>query len=117
VVAGLVATGTERRIIMRRSGVLLSLVVVVLLGGLALHSQPLVAAQEATPAGVEIGAVTFEPVALATAIDLPSPGNLFVVRAALDPGGVVPIKERDPALGILLVESGTLTVQVTGPMT
>jgi quercetin dioxygenase-like cupin family protein len=56
-------------------------------------------------------------VAIATGIDLPSQGNLYVARAALDPGGVVPIEARDPALGILLVESGTLTVQVEGPMT
>ena len=82
-----------------------------------LRAQPDAIAQEATPAGVEIGGVTFEPVALATGIDLPSPGDLFVARAALDPGGVVPIEERDPALGILLVESGTLTVQLEGPMT
>jgi quercetin dioxygenase-like cupin family protein len=40
-----------------------------------------------------------------------------VARATLDPGGVVPIAENDPALGILLVESGTLTVQLEGPMT
>jgi quercetin dioxygenase-like cupin family protein len=90
--------------------------VVVLLGVLALHAQPVAVAQEATPAGVKIGGVAFEAVAFATGIDLPSPGDLFVVRASLDPGGVVPIEERDPALGILLVESGTLTVQVEGPM-
>ena len=102
---------------MRRFSVLLSLVVVVLLGVLVLHAQPMVIAQEATPASVEIGGVNFEPVALATDITLPSPGTLFVVRAALEPGAVVPIEERDPALGILLVESGTLTVQVEGPMT
>ena len=41
----------------------------------------------------------------------------MVARAALDPGGVVPIEESDPALGILLVESGTLTVQLEAPMT
>jgi len=102
---------------MRGISVLLSLIVVGLLGILALHAQPVAIAQEATPSGVEIGEVTFEPVALATNVDLPSPGNLFVARAALDPGGVVPIEERDPALGILLVESGTLTVQVEAPMT
>jgi quercetin dioxygenase-like cupin family protein len=102
---------------MRRLSVLLSLIVVVLLGDLTPHAQPVAIAQEATPAGVEIGGVTFEPVALATGIDLPSPGDLFVARAALDPGGVVPIEESDPALGILLVESGTLTLQLEGPMT
>ena len=102
---------------MRRLSVLLSLVVVVLLGVITLHAQSVAVAQEATPTGVEIGGVPFEPVALATGIDFPSPGNLFVARAALDPGGVVPIEESDPALGILLVESGTLTVQVEAPIT
>jgi quercetin dioxygenase-like cupin family protein len=102
---------------MRRLGVLLSLGVLVLLGVLALHAQPGAIAQEATPAGVKIGGVAFEPVAFAAGIDLPSPGDLLVVRASLDPGGVVTIEERDPALGILLVESGTLTVRVEGPVT
>ena len=102
---------------MRRFSVLLSLIVVVLLGVLAMSAQPVAIAQEATPAGVKIGGVTFEPVALATDLDLPSPGDLLVARAALDPGGVVPIEKGDPALGILLVESGTLTVQLEGPMT
>jgi quercetin dioxygenase-like cupin family protein len=102
---------------MRRFAVSLSVALVVLLGVIALHAQLTAVAQEATPAGVEIGDVTFEPVALATDIDLPSPGALFVARATLDPGGVVPIEESDPALGILLVESGTLTLQVEGPMT
>jgi len=101
---------------MRRLVVSLS-VVVALLEIFTLRAQPDASAQEATPAGVEIGGVTFEPVALAMGIDFPSPGDLVVVRAALDPGGVVPIEERDPALGILLVESGTLTVQLEGPMT
>jgi quercetin dioxygenase-like cupin family protein len=102
---------------MGRLSVLLSLIVVVLLGVLARHAQPVAIAQEATPAAVKIAGVTFEPVALATGIELPSPGDLLVARAALDPGGVVPIEQGDPALGILLVESGTLTVQLEGPMT
>src|SRR4051794_40303996 len=102
---------------MRRFGVLLSVVLLVLLGLLVPPAQPVAIAQEGTPAAVKIAGVTFEPVALATGIDLPSPGDLFVARAALDPGGVVPIEQGDPALGILLVESGTLTVQLEGPMT
>src|SRR5215207_11024898 len=105
------------RFAMRRFAVSLSVALVAVLGVIALHAQLTAVAQEATPAGVEIGDVTFEPVALATYIDLPSPGDLFVARAALDPGGVVPIEESDPALGILLVESGTLTLQVEGPIT
>jgi hypothetical protein len=102
---------------MRRFSVLLSLIVVVLLGVLVLSARPVTIAKEATPAGVKIGGVTFEPVALATGIDLPSPGDLLVARAALDAGGMVPIEQGDPALGILLVESGTLTLQLEGPMT
>jgi quercetin dioxygenase-like cupin family protein len=102
---------------MRRWCVLLSLSVVVLLGVLARHALPVALAQEATPAGVTIGEVTFQPVAFAPDLSLPSQGDLVVGRAALEPGGVVPIQADDPALGILLVESGTLTVQVEGPMT
>ena len=79
---------------MRRFSVLLSVVVVVLLGIVASWRQPVAIAQEATPAGVTIGGVAFEPVAFATGIDLPSPGDLLVARAALDPGGVVPIEAR-----------------------
>lgn len=99
-----------------RMRVLLSVVAVVL-GIVASGRQPGAGGQEATPTGVTIGAVTFAPVTVAMGIDLPSPGDLFVVRASLDPGGVVPIQATDPALGILLVEAGTLTVQVEGPMT
>ena len=101
---------------MRRSRVLLP-AVVVLLGIVALWGRPGAIAQEATPASVRIGGVAFEPVAFAPGLDLPRPGDLFVGRAALEPGGVVPIQADDPALGILLVEAGTLTVQVAGPMT
>jgi hypothetical protein len=102
---------------MSRLSVLLSLIVVVLLTVLAPPAQPVAIAHEATPAAVKIAGVTFEPVALVAGIDLPSPGDLFVARAALDPGGVVPIEKGDPALGILLVESGILTLQLEGPMT
>jgi quercetin dioxygenase-like cupin family protein len=104
---------------MRRFGLLASVVAIVLLGILALHAQPVALAQEATPAGegMESEGLTFEPVTFATGIDLPSPGDLFVARASLEPGVVVPIDAGDPSLGFLLVESGTITVQVEGPMT
>lgn len=102
---------------MRRSNLFLGVVIVVLLGVVASWGPPVAVAQEATPAGVKIGGVAFEPVAFAAGIDFPSVGDLLVVRASLDPGGVVPIEGSDPALGILLVESGTLTVRVEGPMT
>ena len=99
---------------MRRFGLLASVVATVLLGILALHAQPVALAQEATPAGegMEPEGLTFEPVTFATGVDLPSPGDLFVARASLEPGVVVPIDASDPSLGFLLVESGTITVQV-----
>ena len=102
---------------MRRFGLLASVVAIVLLGILALHAQPVALAQEATPAGEEMAGITFEPVTFATGVDLPSPGDLFVARASLEPGTVVPIDASDPSLGFLLVESGTITVQAEGPVT
>jgi quercetin dioxygenase-like cupin family protein len=102
---------------MRRFGLLVSMVAVVLLGMLALHAQPVAIAQEATPSadmGPEGG--TYEPVTFALGVDVPSPADLFVVRIGLEPGTGFPIEEGDPAAGILLVESGTFTVQVNGPV-
>ncbi len=104
---------------MRRIPVLLALVVLVLLGGLALPTQPVVIAQEATPAGEEWmpEGVTFEPVTFATGADLEGLTDLAVIRLGLEPGAGFPIEEDDPSVGILLVESGTVTVQVEGPVT
>lgn len=104
---------------MHRFARLVSVVTVLLLGMLALHGQLVATAQEATPPGEEMmpEGVTFEPVTFATGIDLPSPGDLVVFRATVDPGAVIPIEASDPSLGILLIESGTLTVQSQGPVT
>jgi hypothetical protein len=105
------------RIIMRRFSVFLSMVAVMLLGVVAVGVQPATVAQEATPSadmGPEGG--TYEPVTFALGVDLPSPADLFVVRIGLEPGTGFPIEESDPAAGILLVESGTFTVQVNGPV-
>jgi quercetin dioxygenase-like cupin family protein len=76
-------------------------------------------AQEATPSGEGTmpAGVTFEPVTFATGIDLPSSGDLFVARATVAPGATVPIDKSDPSLGFLLIESGSLTVQVDTPVT
>jgi len=42
---------------------------------------------------------------------------LFVFRTGLELGATVPIEARDPTFGIVLVESGTLTVHMEGPVT
>jgi len=102
---------------MRRFRLLLSIAAVALLGFLALHAQPVAIAQEATPANEMIEGGTADLVTLATGVDWASPGDLFVVRIGLDPGGRNRIENSDPSAGILLVESGTLTLQVDRPVT
>jgi hypothetical protein len=96
----------------------LCLVASMLLVGLEFPAQPVADAQEATPAvDIESEGVRFEPVTFSPVIDLPRPGQLFVFRTELEPGAMVPIEETDPTLGILLVESGRLTVRMDGTMT
>ena len=102
---------------MRRFSVFLSVVAVLLLGVVAVGVQPATVAQEATPSeGVAPEGGTYEPVTFALGVEVPSPADLFVVRIGLEPGTGFPIEESDPSAGILLVESGTFTVQVNGPV-
>src|SRR5918998_4456295 len=104
---------------MRQIDGLRTLIVVVLLGVMAVVAQPVAVAQEATPAaGVFTeGGITFEPLAFATALALPSTGELTVSRISLEPGSVLPIEEGDPSYALGIVESGELTVVQNGPMT
>ena len=102
---------------MHRFRVSLSIVAVVLLGIVAVGAQPVVVAQEATPAA-DMGpeGATYEPVSFALGVEVASPSDFFLVRIGLDPGTGFPIEASDPAAGILLVESGTFTVQMDGPV-
>ena len=102
---------------MGRFGLLVSVVAVVLLGIAALAAQPVAMAQEATPGAEEMEGITFEPVTFATGVEVPSPADLAVFRISFEPGAVEAFDETDPGAGILLVESGTFTVQVDGPVT
>ena len=99
---------------MRRVGVLVSVVAVMLLGMLALHAQPVAIAQEASPAadGMELEGVTFEPLAITSGLTIPSPADMIALRFSMEPGAVLPIEASDPSSGMLIVESGTLTVRV-----
>src|SRR5215207_226992 len=101
---------------MRRFGVLLSVVVVMLLGTLALHAQPVAIAQEATPAGEEMmpEGVTFEPVTFAMGVEVPSPSDLAVFRISSDRGGGEPFAAPAPGGGFLLGEPGTSPVRGGG---
>ncbi len=108
------AAQTVWRMIMRRFAGLVSAVIIVLLGSVAVLSRPPVAAQEATPAAEEMAGVTFDALTFTTGVDVAGPFDVVVVRVALRPGATVPIDPTDPTVGILLVEYGTLTVRADG---
>jgi quercetin dioxygenase-like cupin family protein len=97
---------------MRRVGLIVSVVAVVLLGMLALHAQPIANAQEATPSGEEMAGAMFEPLGFATGVDLPSPADMLVSRFSIEPGTGFPLEASDPTGGMLVVESGAFTVRV-----
>jgi hypothetical protein len=59
---------------------------------------------------------TYEQVTFASGIELTSPLELNVFRFGLEPGSALPVEES-PGAGIVLVESGRLTVEVDGPVT
>ncbi len=106
---------------MRRFSALV-LVVVIALFGLMGASQPAarVTAQDGTPSAEgEFGleGVSFEPLALAPGVTLPSQADLVLVRLGLEPGAVLPADPEDPALAMVLVESGELTLVLDGPVT
>ena len=104
---------------MRRFGVFLSIIAVVLLGIVAVRVQPVAIAQEATPGAEEMmpEGITFEPLGLATGVTLPSVGELFAVRIGLEPGTAIPIEPGDPATVLGVIESGELTIHFEGPLT
>jgi quercetin dioxygenase-like cupin family protein len=100
---------------MRRFGVLVSVIAVMLLGVLALHAQPVAVAQEASPAAGEMmepEGVTFEPLAITSGLTLPSPADMIAARFTVDPGAQFPLEASDPSGGMLIVQSGTCTVRL-----
>ena len=105
------------RFTMGRLSVLLAVAVVLLLGVMASAVQPNVLAQEATPAAGEMEGISFEPVTFAIGAELMNPADIFVIRIGLEPGTVLPNDENDPSVGILIVESGTFTMEIPAPVT
>jgi quercetin dioxygenase-like cupin family protein len=103
---------------MRRVLTLLTVVALVLLGGMVLGLQPHATAQEATPAMEEpIYEEAFLPVTFALGVELPSPADIFVARISLEAGQGFPLEESDPSSGMCLVDSGTITVQADAAVT
>ena len=74
---------------MRRILTTAALISLVLMGLVFVRAMPSTSAQDATPAGDEAmtqEGVTFEPVTLATGVEMHSPAELFVVRIGLARG-------------------------------
>jgi hypothetical protein len=98
---------------MRRLTVFLSLAFVVLVGLLALHAQPVVIAQEATPSSdMAPEGATFEPLGFAQGVTWPSPADVIVARFTLDAGAGFPLAPNDPTNTVLVIEAGTFTISV-----
>jgi quercetin dioxygenase-like cupin family protein len=104
---------------MRRSSVVLSLVVVIMLGVMAIGPQAPVGAQEATPASDEMSfeGLTFELLGIVEGLNVPPASELLVARVGLDPGATLPSEESDQQGGMLIVESGTVTLRFETPLT
>ena len=102
---------------MRRFAVLVSVLAVMLLGMRALHAQPVAMAQDATPSSdmQEPEGVTFEPIALAPGVTLPSPADIIATRFHIEPGASLPLEASDPTGAMLIVESGALTIRLDTP--
>jgi quercetin dioxygenase-like cupin family protein len=97
---------------MRRFGLLISVVAMLLLGMLALRAQPVAIAQEGTPSAEEMAGETFMPLGFAEGVSLPSPADMIVSRFSLEPGAGFPLEASDPTGGMVVVESGAFTVRV-----
>ena len=97
---------------MRRVSAFVSIVALVLLGGVALGVRP-GAAQEATPTGDEMApGVAAAFLAGGPTAELPQrPGFLVLVRLTLEPGAVESADPDDPTFALIYVESGTVTLR------
>jgi quercetin dioxygenase-like cupin family protein len=98
---------------MHRRSHVFSLALVLFLSVFGVGSS-VVRAQDATPASgpMEQEGVTYEPLGFLPGVTLPSSSDVIAVRITVDPGATSPFEASDPSGGVLIVESGTFTVQV-----
>ena len=97
---------------MRRFGVFLSIIAVVLLGIVAVRVQPVAIAQEATPSAEEMAGLAFEPIGFAQGVALPSLADLTAAHGGFEPGAGFPFTPNDPEGVFVVVESGAITARV-----
>ena len=104
---------------MGRRSIPLLAVAIVLVGLILIGRQPGgTFAQQATPgAPMFPPGVTAQPLAVGPGLPLPSPADLVLVRLTIAPGASLPNDPTDPSLALVYVESGTLTLHITTPLT
>lgn len=99
---------------MRKFLVLLAVVLSLALG------TTVVIAQDSTPEAEEdFGeGVSFEFLGYGETEEVPSaPVGLSLLRLGIEPGGFFPIDPADPALALVVVETGAVTITVEAPIT
>jgi hypothetical protein len=95
----------------------LSLLIVLAVSAVVFSARPIALAQDASP---EAGAdaemmqegVTFMPIGFADGVALPSTASLIAIKATIEPGAKDVFGDDDPASGLLLVDSGALTIKI-----
>lgn len=96
-------------------------VIALVLGGLMAITGFRTTAQEATPAAEEGGmmeGIAFEGLGFGVAASLPeAPAELQLFRIYLEPGAALPLDPADPSTGLGYIEAGTVTVNVSAPIT
>ena len=104
---------------MRRVTILVSVLVIMLLGGLSVA----IAAQQGTPpagtppaAAGEPEGLTFTPLAFGITEELPSPAEFQLGRAVIAPGGGWSRFSDTVSVPLFYVESGALTLQFEAPL-
>ena len=105
---------------MLRRTLALLIAAVALFGLVAPLSPQFAVAQEGSPvAGPELPpGVTAEFIGGAPLAELPAnPGLVVLVRLTLEPGAILPPEPNDPTGAFVVIESGALTAQSTGPLT
>jgi quercetin dioxygenase-like cupin family protein len=96
--------------------------VALVLGGLMAATGIRTTAQEATPAtedgGMMMEGIGFEGLGFGVATTLPeAPAELQLFRIFLEPGATLPFDPADPSTGMGYIEAGTVTINVSEPIT
>jgi quercetin dioxygenase-like cupin family protein len=102
------------------TGALLRVVVITMLGLVGSAGAAMATAQDSTPASEEESTdegVAYQFIGYGMAETLPSPAELSILRLTLDPGAQFGLDPADPAVALVVVESGAATFMVDAEIT